>query len=125
MSSATVSAVQTRSRRRQARRSSCAARVIVGADEDILQYLQSDDDSFFGAPEISTDSSSSEDESFLQPAAKTNLSYSQQQKYPVSLTVGATAVAHLPKLEARLRKKILFLTIAMSPMTNLQMKRRW
>ena len=70
MSSATVSAVQTRSSRRQARRSSCAARVIVGADEDVLQYLQSDDDSFFGAPEISSDSSSSEDESFLQPAAK-------------------------------------------------------
>ena len=70
MSSATESAVQTRSRRRQARRSSCSARVIVGADEDVLQYLQSDDDSFFGAPEISTDSSSSEDESFLQPAAK-------------------------------------------------------
>ena len=108
MSSATVSAVQTRSRRRQARRSSCAARVIVGADEDVVQYLQSDDDSFL-EPQRSR---------LIVAAAKTNLSYSQQQKYPVSLTVGATAVAHL-------RKKILFLTIAMSPMTNLQMKRRW
>ena len=116
MSSATVSAVQTRSRRRQARRSSCAARVIVGADEDVLQYLQSDDDSFFGAPEISTDSSNSEDESFLQPAAKVpRVADSWSDSSSSSSETGSEAS----------RKKILFLTIAMSPMTNLQMKRRW
>ena len=45
---------------------SCAARVIVGVDDNVLQYLPSDDDNFFGTPSISSDRSSSEDESSFQ-----------------------------------------------------------
>ena len=41
---------------------SCAARVIVGVDDNVLQYpFPSDDDSFFGTPAISSDGSSSEE----------------------------------------------------------------
>ena len=46
------------------------ARVIVGVDDNVLQYLPSDDDNFFGTPAISSDRSSSEDESSLQLSTK-------------------------------------------------------
>ena len=39
-------------------------------DHNVLQYLPSDDDNFFGTPEISSDRSSSEDESSLQLSTK-------------------------------------------------------
>ena len=53
--------VVTRSQRR-ARRSSCVARVIVGADDDVVERLHSDDDTFFGELS-STESSGSDDDS--------------------------------------------------------------
>ena len=50
---------------------SCAARVIVGVDDNVLQYrFPSDDDNFFGTPAISSDGSSSEDELSLQLSTK-------------------------------------------------------
>ena len=50
---------------------SCAARVIVGVDDNVLQYLfPSDDDNFFGTPAISSYGSSSEDELSLQLSTK-------------------------------------------------------
>ena len=65
LSSGAVSGIQTSSRCRRARRLSCAERVIVGVEDIFLQYLPSDDDYFFGTPAISSDRSSSEDESSL------------------------------------------------------------
>ena len=49
---------------------SCAARVIGGVDDNVRQYLLSDDDNLFGKPAISSNRSSSEDESSLQLSTK-------------------------------------------------------
>ena len=65
-----MSGIQTSSRCRRARRLSWAARVIVGVEDIVLQYLPSDDDHFFGTPAISSDRSSSEDKSSLQLSTK-------------------------------------------------------
>ena len=68
--SGAVFRIQTSSHWRWPRHLSCSARVIVGVDDNALQYLPSYDDNVFGTPAIANDRSSSEDEWSLQLSAK-------------------------------------------------------